>query len=73
MQPYEKQLQWLATMARHPGFRDYARARAQELHVDPEHRSGLFQGIYKDVQALLKADGQAPVTACVSPMKEKLP
>ena len=67
--PYEKHLQWLATMARHPGFRAHATHRALELERD---ESGLFRGIYQAAQELHKKDGQDKLTASAIPSPEKL-
>ena len=46
---YEQQLAHLVSLARHPGFKEYAWKRAQELDAET---SGLFAGI---APALVKA------------------
>ena len=46
---FQKQLDWLITMSKHPAWKAYAWKRAQELDAET---SGLFAGI-KD--ALVKA------------------
>jgi hypothetical protein len=64
---YERYAAQLVRMAQHPGARDYARERAQELERD---QYGLFQGIYQDVKERLKA-GQAKPTGSDSLSPEK--
>lgn len=65
---YERYAQQLTRMAQQPGFRDYARERAQEL--EREDTSGLFQGIYQDVKDRLKA-GRVQRMGSVSQSQEK--
>lgn len=68
MELYSRYVELLTRMAQHPGSRDYARARAQELGADP---SGLFPGIYQAVRDQLKA-GPVQSMASDSPSPEKL-
>lgn len=50
-QIYQKQLDWLITMAKHEGFKAHAWHRAQELDKDP-----LFSGIAADLVKHMKGD-----------------
>ena len=65
---YERYAQQLTRMAQHPGSRDYARERVQEL--EKEDTYGSFQGIYQNVKDRLKA-GQAQRMGSVSQSQEK--
>ena len=67
---YERYAQQLTRMAQQPGFRDYARERAQEL--EREDTYGWYRGIYQDVKGRLKA-GQAQRMGSVSQSQAKLP
>lgn len=51
MNHYEKQLDWLLTMATHPGFRYHAEWMAERLD---KGKSGLFAGIAADLKAHLQ-------------------
>lgn len=54
MSLYDVQLQHLIRLARNPGFKSYAWARAKELDAD---RSGMFTGI---AEALKNAINKQP-------------
>ena len=48
---YQTQLDWLVTMARHPGFKDHAWFRTKQLDADP---CGLWSGIAQDLIGQVK-------------------
>ena len=62
---YQRHLDWLITMAKHPGFKDYAWKEAKRLDAEP---SGMFAGIKDE---LLKAIGQERGLESVSPNQPK--
>lgn len=63
MTPFNRQLEHLTTLGKHPGSKDHAWHRAKELEADP---SGLWQGIS---QALTAAVNGRAVTSESAPPK----
>jgi hypothetical protein len=63
---YRAQLDHLIALAKTPGWKRYAWARAQELEAE---RSGLYAGIAAALTAAMT--GQAAPSACESPSPER--
>jgi hypothetical protein len=63
MTPFNRQLEHLTTLGKHPGSKDHAWHRAKELEADP---SGLWQGITQALTAAVngpeKTGESAPQT-----------
>ncbi len=51
--PYQRTLDWLITMAKHPGFKGHAWKRAEVLSAD---QSGMFTGISEALTAAILAE-----------------
>ena len=55
---YQTQLDWLVTMAQHPGWKDHAWHRAKQLEADP---CGIWAGLKQELVGLVgqsESEGQ---------------
>ncbi|MNS80496.1 hypothetical protein D3C72_1141770 [compost metagenome] len=67
MSEFQKQCDWLVTLAMTPGWWQYSRAQAAQLEADP-HAAGAWAGMREAVRAQLKAKGFRPAPEETKPL-----